>query len=94
LGNKIEIIKPNPQTIRVVQTRGIIKGMVSSRKRRSTIQIISILIIRLKRPKVNSLKGRVIKLRSGFKKKFKRPKIKPAKKRLLILPANSTPGTN
>ena len=76
-----------------VQKRGIIPGIISSGKIISTSQTISILIIKLKRPKVKILKGKVIIFKIGLMKKLIKPKITPAKTNVCQGPINSTPGT-
>lgn len=68
--------------------------IINSGKTTSIIQTRAMLIIREKRPKVITLKGRVIRLRIGFTKKLIIPRAIPAMIRYLISPTNSTPGTN
>lgn len=86
-------IKLIPQTIKDVQKRGIIPGIINSGKTMSTSQTINILITRPKRPKVRILKGRVITFKIGLIKKLIKPKITPAKTNVCQPPINSTPGT-
>ena len=63
----------NAQIIRVVQRRGRNQIMVNSWNIRSTAKIKIILIIRLNRPSVIILKGRVIVFKIGFKNMFSNP---------------------
>lgn len=83
-----------PQIIKLVQKRGIIPVMINSIKKISTSQIIAILMIKLNKPKVNILKGKVMNLRIGLIKKLIKPKIKPANKRIFQEPVKLTPKTN
>ena len=74
-----------PQTINDIQkrlTRPVISNMALG-KTQSTIQIKNIIITKEKRFKVITLKGKVIKLRTGLTKKFKRPIIVPTSKTVL-----------
>ncbi len=71
-----------PQTISDIQKR-LAKPVISNialGKMQSTTQIKNIIITREKRFKVITLKGKVIKLRIGRTKKFKRPIIVPTNK--------------
>ena len=68
--------------------------IINSGKTTSIIQTRAMLIIREKRPKVITLRGRVISLKIGFMKKLIIPKATPARIKYLISPTNSTPGTN
>jgi hypothetical protein len=83
-----------PQTIKVVQNKGMRPEMINSGKMISTTQIISILITRLKRPKVIILKGKVTRFTMGLIKKFINPRTNPDKIRYFVSPLNSTPGIN
>jgi hypothetical protein len=82
------------QTTKVVQKRGIIPVIVISGKARSISQIINILIIKPKNPKVNILKGRKAIFIIGLIKKLIKPRKTPAIIKYLISPLKSTPGTN
>ena len=70
------------QIMTVVQKRGIRPVIVSSKKKMSNSQIISILSIRENNPKVIILKGRVIVFMIGLMKELNIPKIPPTKIRI------------
>ena len=84
------------QDKRPVPTRGQIPEMINAGNRISTSQINSILIIKLKRPRVKILKGMEITFIKGFRKKFTNPKTIPAKIKIFInspeAPCITTPG--
>jgi len=66
---------------------------MSSGKKISRIQIISIFITNPNMPKVIILNGNVIFFRMGLMKKLSNPKIAPAVNNFKIEPLKSTPGT-
>jgi hypothetical protein len=68
-----------PQQIIVVQKRAAISKILNSKKKRSKNQIIAILIIKEKSPKVKIFKGQVILFKIGLIKKLIRPRIVPTK---------------
>ena len=91
----------------LVRNRGRYNGTVNSLNAMVTIQIIAMLIIMLKRPRVIISKGRAIIFKTGFTKKFKSPKIIPKTKKIchcwvIFMPkkfesgnmSTLTPGTN
>jgi hypothetical protein len=84
LGSVLGPVQLRSQTISDVQKRAERLAMISSGKRTSTIQTIAILMIRLKRPRVSNLKGKVIILIIGLMKKFINPRTAPAKNKVLI----------
>jgi len=63
--------------ITVVHKSGKNHGMDISTNIKSNIQIIAMLTIILKSPKVIILNGKVMAFNMGFTKKFKSPKIMP-----------------
>ena len=67
---------------------------MSSGKKISTSQIIPIFIIKLTKPKVSILKGRVINFNIGFINKLISPNKIPENISVFQDPKNSTPGTN
>ena len=60
----------------------------------ATTQTKSMLIIKLKSPRVSILRGKVRAFKTGFIRKLTSPKTTPIMTKVLICPLNSTPGTN
>jgi hypothetical protein len=67
------------EMIIVTQKRGMIPEILNSGKIISKIRIINIFKIKEKRPRVKTLKGRVIRFKIGFIKKLIKPKTIPIK---------------
>ena len=85
--------------IMVPQNREERLFMISSRKNKLTPQTIPIFITKLKRPKVNILRGEVRKFKIGFIKKLAKPKavpmrIKACQGDVIFIPKKLVWGTN
>jgi len=79
--------------MRVVIKRGKMPWIISSGKKISINQTIPIFMTKVKRPKVKSLRGKVMNFKIGFKKKLIKPKQNPQSSKVFQEPVNSTPGT-
>ena len=75
----------------MVQNKGIIPWMLNSGKRTSAIQTKNILITKVNKLKVRTLRGRVINFKTGLIKKFIKPKHPPTKIKICQPDPNSMP---
>jgi len=79
------------QIINVVQKRAMIPGIFNSKKKISITQTKNIFITKPKSPRVNTLRGKVIIFRIGFRKKLTKPKVVPTKTKICQLAVRAIP---